>query len=525
VTTPAEITASEFSEQHRLRRDPLRRVLTLPAGRWLVPSLSDLLFIALFVWLFIAGGDGLHGLLLDGDIGWHIRTGEWILDHRAVPHTDLFTFSKPGAPWFAWEWLSDVLFGAAHRAVGLKGVVMLAAVVIAAWPIVLLRHAFWRGAHVWIALGAVLLGVGGASIHFLARPHVFTLLFTAGAVWMIEADRRKPGPWVWSMVPLTILWTNLHGGFPVVVVLLALAAVGSAAERLWAGGPRGAGLRYATLAGACAASSLINPYGPLLHAHIYQYLRSDWIRSVVQEFQAPNFRSENLAQYEVLLFAALLLGGHLAARRRFVHVIWLVAFAHLSLTSIRHVPVFIAVVTPIVAASASEVWTALVERSGSRSTWRILDRVGLDLHPGFQRMSVWPALFLVTIWVVGGIHWPREFPAVHFPVAMVHQHRDVLAGGRVLTLDQWADYLIYENYPRQRVFADGRSDFLGPELGNEYLRTAQGGYGWSATLDKYRVDTVLAPVGWPLATILKSSPRWRVLADNGQAVLFGRIPR
>src|ERR1039457_5212 len=89
------------------RPDALARLTATAAGRWLVPSLSDLFFITLFLWLFVAGGDGWHGLLLDGDIGWHIRTGEYILDHGAVPKTDLFTFTKPGAPWFAWEWLSD----------------------------------------------------------------------------------------------------------------------------------------------------------------------------------------------------------------------------------------------------------------------------------------------------------------------------------------------------------------------------------------------------------------------------------
>src|SRR5438477_1132834 len=90
------------------------------AGRWtrlLVPSLSDLLFIALIAWLFMStGAHGWQSLLVDGDVGWHIRTGEYILNHHQVPYHDLYSFSKPGAPWYAWEWLTDVIDAGLFRA-------------------------------------------------------------------------------------------------------------------------------------------------------------------------------------------------------------------------------------------------------------------------------------------------------------------------------------------------------------------------------------------------------------------------
>src|SRR2546421_2836447 len=88
----------------------------------LVPSLSDCLFLALLLWVFAAGA-GWSVLLADGDAGWHIRTGDYILATRSVPVRDLFSFSKAGQPWFAWEWLADVIFSALHRARGLKGLV------------------------------------------------------------------------------------------------------------------------------------------------------------------------------------------------------------------------------------------------------------------------------------------------------------------------------------------------------------------------------------------------------------------
>src|SRR5579863_3637426 len=87
------------------------------------PSLSDFAFIApLAVQFGLAGG--AHGLLGDGDTGWHIRTGEWILDNGRIPRHDIFSFTKPGQPWFAWEWLWDLCMGVLHRHGGLQSIVL-----------------------------------------------------------------------------------------------------------------------------------------------------------------------------------------------------------------------------------------------------------------------------------------------------------------------------------------------------------------------------------------------------------------
>ena len=74
----------------------------------LLPSLADFAFLMPIAFLF-GRMDGIKTLLSDCDTGWHIRTGEWIVANHWVPARDIFSFSKAGDPWFAWEWLSDVL--------------------------------------------------------------------------------------------------------------------------------------------------------------------------------------------------------------------------------------------------------------------------------------------------------------------------------------------------------------------------------------------------------------------------------
>src|SRR5215467_4313975 len=110
---------------------PTTSVPKNPAHTWagmLFPSLTDFFFGALLLWLVLGGGG--KSLLGDGDTGWHIRTGDYILERHTVPHKDIFTFTRADEPWFAWEWLTDVLFAQVHRIWGLKSIALLAALVL-----------------------------------------------------------------------------------------------------------------------------------------------------------------------------------------------------------------------------------------------------------------------------------------------------------------------------------------------------------------------------------------------------------
>ena len=324
-------------------RPSVPRMETVLASRWarvLIPSLSDLFFLAVLIWLFMSSGAaGWEGLLADADVGWHIRTGDYILSRHAVPRVDLYSFSKPGAPWYAWEWLTDVLDSGLHKMAGLKGIVLFAAVLIALYAWTLVRRMVRRDVHLFVALGVALLGVGGSSMHFLARPHLLTLLLLSISVWLIEEDRLRPSSRIWWLVPLTAVWTNLHGGFLALIAVLGLATVGSAIEA-WFGfnGTIRDAVRYAKLTLACAAATLVNPYGWNLHRHVLEYLRSDWIRNVIQEFQSPVFRSENMLQFEALLLIGLIVAGAQFRRWKIVEGLWIVFWAHMALGSVRHAP-------------------------------------------------------------------------------------------------------------------------------------------------------------------------------------------
>src|SRR3954453_7738383 len=107
----------------------------------------------------------------DGDVSWHIATGQWILDHRAIPHTDPFSFTWFGKPWVPIEWLAEVIYASAYRLVGYAGV---AALVTAA---LMAGHAtVFPNASRWVRAALLpIVAMDFALIPMLsARPHVLT---------------------------------------------------------------------------------------------------------------------------------------------------------------------------------------------------------------------------------------------------------------------------------------------------------------------------------------------------------------
>ena len=489
--------------------------------RWLTPSLIDFFFIFVIAWSFLTSEAGWLRLLMDGDAGFHIRIGDWIREHGAVPVRDVFAYSVEPRAWYAFEWLSEVIFSALHAAWGLKGVTLLAGVVLAAVFALLLRYALWRGAHLLVALPLVLLACNAMNVHFYARPHVFTLLLLTVAVWLVQRDRERPDPWIWILAPLTVLWANLHGGFFVFFAYLGLLVAGTAAEAWLGVAPWARVWRYARLGFACAVASLVNPYGFGLHQHILEVLRAQWLITVVKEFQSPDFRGEAMLAFLAALLAGVAITGRLLARRQITEALWILFFAYSALVSVRHLTIYLLVVVPILAVELSGLWEAWVQTSPRKSVARMLDAAGRDFGAA-RHFSVWTPVFVAALALAPTVPWPADLPGDLFPAAMNARHADLLSSQRVFTADQWGDYLIYRNYPRQKVFLDGRHNYYGETVVREYLDIMNGAARWRELLDRYRVGVLLLRPEAPLASLARESREWRLLDQDPRALLFVR---
>src|SRR5215471_9185 len=117
-----------------------------------LPSLADVAFLMPLILLF-GSLEGAHSLLSDGNTGGHIRAGEWMLTHNAIPRQDLFSFTRPDRPWFAWEWLAEVAMAWVHRHGGLAAAVWVAALMLSVTFTLLYRLLRARSGNVLISIG------------------------------------------------------------------------------------------------------------------------------------------------------------------------------------------------------------------------------------------------------------------------------------------------------------------------------------------------------------------------------------
>jgi hypothetical protein len=195
------------------------------------------------------------------------------------------------------------------------------------------------------------------------------------------------------------------------------------------------------------------------------------------------------------------------------------------------VPIFVIVVAPILVRQLSQVWDAWSRYKTRNSVAGIFRDLGNEFAGKSLRATIWcPVVVLalgLSMTAAKGDTWPTDFPKLKFPVAMIDKYADRLAPvtgqmPRIFTSDQWGDYLTYRFYPRIRVFVDGRSDLFGPTLGKEYIHAAGGHYEWEQVLNRYRIDLAMVPIDWPLAELLKRSAGWRLVKDDGFAILFER---
>ena len=377
-----------------------------------------------------------------------------------------------------------------------------------------------------IALILMLLAATGASIHFHARPHLFTLVLLTIAVWLLEYNRQRGGRLVWALVPITVLWANLHGGFFIFFVLLGLRVAGCAGEAMfWPEerlDRRKECIQLAWLGLACAAASLLNPYGYRLHAHIFETLSSPWIMANVSEFRSPSFRSEEMYDIMFLLFAGLASIVPLVRKRMLVEPLWIVFLAYCSLISVRHGTIYLLVATPIVASEISEWWESLAARKPKTSVIGMLHDFSCQLSAGLPGTSLLIPAFIVILMITPGIKWPKSFPDGQVPVTLIERHSDMLATSRVFSTDQVADYLIFRNYPRQRVFMDSRHNYYGEKIGNDFIAINNGLERWKTLIDQYDFTVILCESDGALASLMRVTAGWRLVDRSKGFILFRR---
>jgi hypothetical protein len=489
-----------------------------------MPRLEDVLFIAVMLLVAMLGPRLLN---IDGDLGRHLTVGQYILQTGRIPTVDIFSHTMSGENLTPHEWLAEVAFALAYRVLGLDGVVLLCAVVLALTFSLTYRAAIRRSGLGLAALVLTLLAVSASSLHWLARPHLFTLLLVV--VWTDGLEKMACGQQIaWWRQPLIMLaWANLHGGF-VFGFLVWLAFAADWAWRMWrsrSGEPLPRhGRQLVVVLALSLAATLVNPVGLQLWATSVSYAGNAYLVGHTAEYLSPNFHDVSTWPFLMMILISpwiMAAGGRQLGVRS---ILLLLGWTGLGLFSIRHVPVYAVIAAPILAeaiagalrgTAAGDAW---LERE-SRLRW---------LEAGF-RDRLWPAVCVLVagaLIVLGVRLTPvpdgNAFSPHVFPVQAMDWAAANSPGDRVFNYFPWGGYLLFRAWPEVTVFIDGQTDFYGEALTREYEAVITLAEGWEQVLAQYDVDWVIMPPDSQLVRALRQDADWIEAYGDATAVILKR---
>jgi hypothetical protein len=445
----------------------------------------------------------------DFDIGWHLRAGEWILQHHAVPQTDPFSGTLAGKPWQAYSWLFEVLITKLVQHLGLVGIVAYTSAMVMAVTMAL--YHLVRRLQGDFSLSVLLTFITGFSLAHLytPRPWMFTILFFVLELSILMKARRTGRVRELFWLPVIFcLWANIHIEYIDGLLVLGLAFAESILARWWSAAETRINPKWmgaALLASALA--TLVNPYGWRVYSVVFDYssrlAANGSALNRVSELQAIPFR--DISDF-LILALALASAAALAWQRRFVvfETGLLIFAAVVSFRSQRDIWVM-ATVSALILASRLVVASRAVIRIPKFAAALAVVAAGLAILAGFRVMHVNNALLQAQI--------EKTLPAKAV--------KAIQAGGYTgLVYDDynWGGYLIWAL--QQPVVIDGRASFYGDERIDRSINTWSGQKDWASDPDLKAASIVIGPANEALTQLLRTDSRYQLIYEDKMAAVF-----
>lgn len=429
----------------------------------------------------------------DGDTLWHVAAGQWMLDHRQVIRTDVFSYTFAGRPWHAHEWLGEVLMALAYRAAGWSGVALLGAAA-AASAVGLLGRELVRRLDPVPAMAALTVAAGCIAPSLVLRPHLLVLpllVLWAGRLLDARARGRAPGL---GWAALMTLWANAHASVLfalALVVPFALEALVEARRDPWP-----AAKSWGLFALASTLCALITPFGvggllfPVSTAGMASL-------ATIVEWRPPDFST--LQPLEIALLVGLFVVAWRGVRIPPLRLLLLLGLLHMSLQHQRHQMLLAVVGVLIVAEAAGRPPAGAQCVSGAPLAWA----GGLAIVLAALRLMVPLQL--------------HDGPTL--PIAALEDIPRPLRAQPVLNDYGMGGYLIFRGV---RPFIDGRTDMYGDAFNAGYDAAVTNRLALEGVLARRRIAWTLFPPRSPAVRLMDAEPGWRRLYTDPYAVIHVR---
>jgi hypothetical protein len=468
---------------------------------------------------------GLAGLLLpllrpsssliDPDTYLHLAVGRWMLDHGALPFRDPFSGSMPGAPWVPHEWVAEMLFAALYI-LGGWGALMLATTACYGFSLWLFTRRLLTRCEPFTVLIVVTLTGFMVYRHLLVRPHVLVFpILVAWSAALIECRDSDRAPSLW-LLPLMVLWSNLHGSFlfglalglylgAEAVLCARNAAIRRQSLRQW-----GLFLVLGTLAGFATPNGLDGVLHPFL------LLAQPTSMATFTEWLPPDLREDRLM--EIWILGAMALGLGLGLKLPLTRLVLLLGLYYEVFQSIRHLDLLCWVGPLAVAAALGPQLAALIRAEHPSGLAKWMER---RAGPSDRRGIGIAALLALLLGLGTALYPPQPIDAATYPVAAVAAARAMQVSGPVLNEESFGGYLVYMGIA---PFIDGRIEMYGDAFLARWARAERGNREvMTGLLDRYHITWTLFPPDSGAVQILDILPGWRRAYSDHTAVIHVRV--
>jgi len=475
----------------------------------------------------------------DFDLGWSMATGRWIVAHRQIPSTEVFSYTASGQPW-VYPVGSGLLFYSAYLLGGYPLISWLTAAACLATVVLLLR----RGSAVSAALA--LFAIPLIAARTTARAEMFTTVLFAATLTILWQYHETGRGRLWPLPVLMLAWVNLHPGFVAGLGLLAIYVMLESLDMLHAADRDAARQRLQRAAPwllATCAATLVNPWGWGIYEVIarQQEAMADHAQLIAEWSPLPLNITHLLYgvslsdPFYVLLLALIPIALIALWRRRFGAAILLAAAVYFPLRHERFTALFAcvmvvaggAVLTPF----AREMWARfprprlrqvlaaaicvpLIGLAGSRAIDRVTNRFYLS------------GTSLVEFGA--GLSWWFPQKAADFV------ERENLPG-QIFSTGSEGAYMAFRLGPKYPNYIDGRAIPFGTELMLRSMRlkaSPPSAPEWREEVERYGIGTILVPIGrfvalqfFPVLKQFCESDSWTpVYLDEVSAVFVRNTP-
>lgn len=452
----------------------------------------------------------------DTDTWWHIRSGEYTLDNGMI-RTDPFSHTFADETWINHSWGSQILMFATWKLGGNAGLAFYTAILAVGGMALLYQISAGNS---YLKAFILILGATTSAIFWSARPQMISFFLMTLILWLMYRYKREDKDWLWAIIPVMWLWSNLHAGWSIGYLFLIAFIIGEAFNNL-------TGITENTLSWAAwrklvLATVISIPFLALSPYFLdnmlvpFNTVNIEPLRAFIQEWQSPNFQSQGTWAFIAMIMLLFMTLWTSKLKFDWSGFFLLIGTFFLALLYSRNIAVFAVVATPILTYHFDN---ALTERNfilrPRRTVPRIMAIINLSLI-----VIVVLGMMLYTVGLLLPVN-VEEMQAEALPVNAVNYLNENDLLGELFNSYNWGGYLMFAapDYP---VYVDGRTDLYGDFVTDYASIYSNQADDIEAQLEIHNINLILVEVVAPINDTLAKSDNWTLEYEDELAMIWQR---